>query len=376
MVIIEHLYHRNQHRIALRYPIESTETDAIVRNLPGRKYSSTHRCWYLDNNPQNMEIIFKAFSEANIEYNAGDFFKSKLKMQQEQSIPKSPKPVLKSVTIEKIDRFEKWMIQKRYAANTIKTYVSQLKYFISHYSDKELEQITIKDIEKFNYDVIIKRGYSATYQNQTINAIKLFYLKMLNIKHEMEQLERPKTSSKLPKVIDKSHIQNMLTSIANLKHKTALTIIYACGLRRNELICLKLKDLDSKRRTLTIRNAKGQKDRVLPISEKLINLLKRYYKAYKPKEYLIEGQNKGKPYSTGSLEKIFHKNLDKIIKDNNFALHSLRHSFATHLLEAGTDLRYIQELLGHKSSRTTEIYTHVSIKNLQNIKNPTDDFDL
>ena len=121
---------------------------------------------------------------------------------------------------------------------------------------------------------------------------------------------------------------------------------------------------------------KGQKDRILPVSEKLLKLIQQYLAALKPEKYLIEGQNKGEPYSTTSLENIFHKYLGFVIKNHNFTLHCLRHSYATHLLEAGTDLRYIQELLGHKSSKTTEIYTHVSMKILKNIKNPLDDFGL
>jgi site-specific recombinase XerD len=139
---------------------------------------------------------------------------------------------------------------------------------------------------------------------------------------------------------------------------------------------MKINHLNSKRKNVTIFNGKGQKDRVLPLSDKLLEQIKKYYFAYKPLVYLIEGQEKGKPYGETSLEKIFHKYSGEVIKNHNFTLHCLRHSYATHLLEAGTDLRYIQTLLGHKSSKTTEIYTWVSMKSLQNIKNPTDDFDL
>jgi len=134
--------------------------------------------------------------------------------------------------------------------------------------------------------------------------------------------------------------------------------------------------MDSKRKTLTVINGKGQKDRVLPLSDKLLDLIIRYYKDYKPKTYLIEGQYAGKKYGETSLEKIFHKYLDKILINHNFTLHCLRHSYATHLHDAGVDIRFIQELLGHKSSKTTEIYTYVSIRSLKNIKNPFDDFDL
>ena len=209
-----------------------------------------------------------------------------------------------------------------------------------------------------------------------MNAIKLFYKKIYNRNIDIEDIERPRRAKTLPKVIAKLDVMLMLKNIKNQKHKMALTIIYACGLRRSELINLKLEHINSKRKSITIFNSKGQKARVLPISNKLLEQIKKYYFVYKPEVYLIEGQNKGEVYSETSLEKIFHKYLDEVVKNSNFTLHCLRHSYATHLLESGVDLRYIQTLLGHKSSKTTEIYTWVSMKSLQNIKNPTDDFDL
>ena len=275
-----------------------------------------------------------------------------------------------------IDLFEIWLKSRRYSDNTVKSYKEAIRVFINYFKDKKPSEITNRDILHFNYDFILRKGYSASYQNQVINAIKLFYLKVENRLISIENIERPKKYRPLPKVIPKDIVQKMLTTIPNFKHKTALTIIYACGLRRSELINLHLSDLDSKRLTITIKNSKGQKDRVLPVSEKLMNMIIRYYRSYKPVKYLIEGQFKGEPYSETSLEKIFHKYLCKVYKNHKFTLHSLRHSYATHLLESGVSLRYIQVLLGHKSSKTTEIYTHVSMTGLQNIKNPADDFDL
>lgn len=278
--------------------------------------------------------------------------------------------------INQIDYFEALLKSRRYSNSTIKTYTEAIKVFLKYFEDRDPAEISNKDFILFNSNFILKNGYSASYQNQVINAIKLFYLKVENRALSIEDIERPKRYNPLPKVIPKEMVEKMLTSIPNFKHKTALTLIYACGLRRSELINLRLKDLDSKRRTVTIVNGKGQKDRVLPVSEKLMKMIIKYYKLYRPSNYLIEGQFKGNSYSETSLEKIFHKYLGKIYKNHNFTLHCLRHSYATHLLEAGVSLRYIQELLGHKSSKTTEIYTHVSMTGLQNIKNPVDDFDL
>ncbi|MBW6498439.1 MAG: tyrosine-type recombinase/integrase [Bacteroidales bacterium] len=160
---------------------------------------------------------------------------------------------------------------------------------------------------------------------------------------------------------------------ANIKHRAMLSLIYACGLRRSELLNLKPADVDSKRKLLIIRQAKGRKDRVAGLPESIIEMLREYYKEEKPKVWLFEGQEKGERYSATSLQKVLQNSVSKAGIKKPVSLHWLRHSFATHLLESGTDLRYIQELLGHKSSKTTEIYTHVSTKSLEKIKSPFDD---
>jgi len=159
----------------------------------------------------------------------------------------------------------------------------------------------------------------------------------------------------------------------NQKHRTMLSLIYACGLRRGELLNLKPENVDSKRHLLLILNAKGKKDRVIPISDKVITMLREYYKMYKPKIWLFEGQNAGEQHRDKSIQSVLKQALEKAKISKPVTLHWLSHSYATHLLESGTDLRYIQELLGHKSSKTTEIYTHVTEKSLQKIMSPFDD---
>lgn len=272
--------------------------------------------------------------------------------------------------------FEAWLRGCRYSDRTVKVYLDAINVFLNFFPNKEPSEISNTDLVLFNRDYILKRGYSASYQNQVINAVKLYFTKIEKKQLSVADIERPKKYRPLPKVISKQIVEKMLVSIPNFKHKTALTLVYACGLRRSEILNLKLHHLDSKRKTLTVINGKGQKDRVLPLSDKLMDMIIRYYKMYKPKMFLIEGQYPGEQYSETSIENIFHKYLGKIIKNHNFTLHCLRHSYATHLLEAGVSLRYIQELLGHKSSKTTEIYTWVSMTGLQKIKNPADDFDL
>ncbi|MCF8228779.1 MAG: tyrosine-type recombinase/integrase [Bacteroidales bacterium] len=275
-----------------------------------------------------------------------------------------------------LDFFKKWMELKHYSKNTINTYIHMLTLFFRYYSNKDTDSISKVDIERFNYKFVVKNAYSYTFQNQIISALKLYYLKVHKVKIELEQIERPRPSRKLPKVIPQKDVKKLLASVKNLKHKTALTMIYSLGLRRSELINLKLADINLKREVVDIRNAKGKKDRTIPLPEKLKELIIRYYKTYLPEVWVIEGNTPSTQYSETSLQNIFKNNLKRVVKNHTFTLHSLRHSYATHLHESGVDIRNIQELLGHKSSKTTEIYTHVSIRSLKNISNPIDDFDI
>ena len=188
-----------------------------------------------------------------------------------------------------------------------------------------------------------------------------------------EKIHRPKREKVLPNVLSKEEIKLILNAHNNLKHKTMLSLIYSCGLRRSELLHLKPSDIDSKRGIVIIRQSKGKKDRIAPLSSKILEMLRAYYLLSKPKIWLFEGQTVGEQYSEYSLQNVLKQALQKVQIKKPVTLHWLRHSYATHLLESGTDLRYIQELLGHSSSKTTEIYTHVSTKNLQQIKSPFDD---
>ncbi len=275
-----------------------------------------------------------------------------------------------------IDSFCIWMRQRRYSENTIETYRDSLNIFLRFFYEKAISEITNEDLINFNDQYIIACGLSASYQNQVISAIRLFFINKENVKLDIDALQRPRRYRQLPKVISKPDVERFLKGIKNIKHKIALTLIYACGLRRSEILDLKCEDICFERKALMIINAKGHKDRIVPISDKLIAKIKEYMAIYKPVYYFIEGANPGTPYSATSILGIFHKNMEQVLPGNKFTLHCLRHSYATHLLESGTDLRYIQTLLGHKSSKTTEIYTWVSMKSLHNIKNPTDDFDL
>ena len=209
--------------------------------------------------------------------------------------------------------------------------------------------------------------------NQMISSVKKFYGNIYKSVIDPGRIFRPRTQHRLPNVLSKDEIRQILTILTNEKHRVMLSLIYACGLRRSELLKLVPADIERGRKLLRIRQSKGFKDRIVPLSDRLIEIVDTYLKRCKPLRYLFEGQWPGKMYSASSLEKVLKNACEKPGLSGEVSLNWLRHSYATHLLEAGTDLRYVQELLGHKSSRTTEIYTHVTAQSLQKIRSPFED---
>ena len=272
-----------------------------------------------------------------------------------------------------LQKFSYWLKSKRYSENTIKTYTEALKSFLIFFKTKEIASITNEDVVYYNNNYILKNNLSYTYQNQLVSAIKLYFKTIQNVSLELDKIHRPKREKVLPNVLSKEEVKAILNAHANTKHKMMLSLIYSCGLRCGELLALKPVHIDSKRNIIMVKNSKGKKDRIVPLSPKILEMLREYYLAFKPKNYLFEGQTVGNPYDNRSLQQVLKQALTKVGITKPVTLHWLRHSYATHLLESGTDLRYIQELLGHNSSKTTEIYTHVSTKSIQQIKSPFDD---
>ena len=363
---IKPLYHQRKNQIGIYFKYDKKLIE-LAKSI-GCVFSNTHRCWYIENTQENKKEVYKIFKGV-AEVDSIQLF--------ETPLVKLPKPVEKLSELDtdlkgKLLKFKYWMRNKRYAEGTIKTYIDAIQTFFRFFADKPIHKITNQDVIIFSNEYILANNYSVTFQNQVVNAVKLFYRTQQDKLIEPDNLIRPRKSYKLPNVLSKEEVKVILEAHGNIKHKVMLSLIYACGLRRSELIGLKLLDVDSKRKLLLIRNGKGAKDRIIPLSEKLINVLRDYYKAYRPQIWLFEGQKKGEQYSEGSLQQVFKQALEKARIKKPASLHWLRHSYATHLLEGGTDLRYIQTLLGHKSSKTTEIYTHVSEKSLSNITSPFD----
>jgi site-specific recombinase XerD len=271
--------------------------------------------------------------------------------------------------------FIKTMTLKNYAQNTIRTYKSMMQEFLEYYRDLDPAKITEVQIRDYLLHLIEDRNVSISYQNQSINAIKFYYEHILGRPVRTYYIQRPKKEKILPNVLSEEEVLLILNSTDNLKHKTILSLIYSAGLRRGELINMKINDIDSKRMYVIIRQGKGRKDRYSILSEKVLELLRWYVKQYKPVEWLFEGQFGGQ-YGASSIQHILKDAVAVSKIRKKVTVHTLRHSFATHLLERGTDIRYIQELLGHQSSKTTEIYTHMTQRGLGKIKSPLDNFDI
>jgi integrase/recombinase XerD len=274
-----------------------------------------------------------------------------------------------------LSSFKNYLLQKRYSLNTIDNYIGVLTIFFRFHALKDLKEVSEKDIMLFNQNYILNNGYSRTFQNQIISALKLFYYYHSNTKLDINTIERPIKDKRLPEILSLEEVKQLLTNVKNIKHKSILSLVYACGMRIGEALALKMNAIDSARGFIHIKHAKGAKDRYVPLSDKTLVMLRLYYALYKPKTYLFEGLE-SQAYSQESCRKILKKAVEATNIKKHITLHTLRHSYATHLLENGTDLRYIQDILGHNSPKTTMIYTHVSQHSLKNIKNPFDDMDI
>jgi site-specific recombinase XerD len=267
--------------------------------------------------------------------------------------------------------YEQKLVLKSYSQHTIKSYKHAFIPFLSYFSNRSYPQITKAEIEAFVYHLIQKYKISDTRQNTLINAIKFYYEHVLSKPREYYDIQRPKKSHTLPNILTEQEVISLLKATDNLKHKAILTIIYSTGLRISEVLKLRITDINSTDMNVFIKGAKGKKDRLSILSSHMLLLLRQYYKAYKPAYWLFEGQDGGQ-YTASSIQHIFRSAVKKSRINAWATPHTLRHSFATHLLQQGVSLRYIQALLGHNSSKTTEIYTHVMNINNKTVISPLD----
>ena len=362
--------HQNNNVLTIRF-IFDQEIKEHLKKFETIFWSKTLRCYYSELSLKNLRNIFKHLKKKDwiADYTSLESFIEKSKIEEKRQshlIPQIPKS-------DKVDlqKFKRWLYQKRLSENTVNTYVDVTATYVKYARLKKEGIFSTKLVEAFSYDYIYKPRKSISYQNQFISGIKKFF-EYKGYLHNEIQLERPRKEKKLPIVLSGKEIKSIFNTITNLKHKTLLSLLYSAGLRIGEAINLEITDIDSQRMLIHIKQAKGKKDRYTLLSSSFVYILRDYYTAYKPKKYLFEGQKGGK-YSNTSAQKVFKTALFKAGIKKKATLHSLRHSFATHLLEKGTDIRYIQELLGHSSPKTTMIYTHVTETSLKKIKNPFDD---
>ncbi|HYG50688.1 MAG TPA: site-specific tyrosine recombinase/integron integrase [Flavobacteriales bacterium] len=326
------------------------------------QWSQTLRCWYINSKPHNLVKLKTWLTKV---YSHELVFDCESQQVLDAYTPMS------GVTSQ-LEQFSTWLRQKRYSECTISSYCETLRAFFMFFRSKPVIEITNQDIIRYNTEHILQRGLSHSYQNQLVNALKLFFSRVVGSAIVIPSIERPRKEHKLPNVLSKEDVKAILEAPLNIKHRVMLSLIYSCGLRCGELLHLTPQHIDSSRQLIIIKKAKGNKDRVVPLSPKILIMLREYYTAYKPSHYLFEGQKKGMMYDARSLQQVLKQAIKRAHIKKPVTLHWLRHSYATHLLEAGTDLRYIQELLGHNSSKTTEIYTHVSTRGIQRIISPFD----
>ncbi len=341
----------------------------IIREIDGAIWSRKMGYWYIPAGKFKLSEVFeKLRSHAFIDYSALKVHKKEAEVPDDSPKKKGGKTAISDLPEGYLEKLE----QKRYSEQTIRTYTGYFRDFATHFSSRKPENITVEEINNYILGLIREKNISHSQQNQRINAIKFYYEKVLGQEKQYYQVERPRKELKLPDVLSKEEIASMIEGTNNLKHKCLIVMIYSCGLRRSEVINMKPGDIDSRRMLIKIRGAKGKKDRYVQLAKGALSILRQYYKEYNPSVWLFEGQ-KGGQYSAESIINVVKQAGRRAgIKKNVFP-HILRHSFATHHLEQGTDLRYIQEWLGHSSSKTTERYTHVSRADFSRFRNPFDD---
>jgi integrase/recombinase XerD len=263
---------------------------------------------------------------------------------------------------------------RNYSHKTIKSYISNLRSFVRYIHPLHPRNVSEEDIRKYLLYLLMEKKMSASTVNQIFNALRFLYVEMYKMSFVIGKLPRPQKEKKLPDVLNEEEVLGIFKAVVNLKHRTMLMLAYACGLRVSEVVSLRIEDFDTERGLIHIRSAKGKKDRFTILPDSLIDTLHRYWNDYSlgTSGWLFTGAENSHHISVRSVQHVFELAVERANIKKPVSMHTLRHSFATHLLEHGTDLRYIQALLGHQSSRTTEIYTHVSNKSLGNIKSPMD----
>ncbi len=379
------IMHRGQQCIAIEAPIQKDLQKTILQ-LPNRKYSSSLKLWYVPHTIEMYKIVFAALSPC-VQLNTVAMKKSfanKEPIATVATLPHKKEPSaiqnffannvhgIDPVNNDVLQNMAQLLQLKSYSPNTQRTYLNEMLQFLKAIKHRPADEFTtgrLKDYLAYCHHTL---KLSENTIHSRMNAIKFYYEQVLKNEKIFWQIPRPKKRIDLPKVISEEKIVAAFFSVVNIKHRAILLTAYSAGLRVSEVVGLKVSDIDSDRMQIAIRCAKGKKDRMATLSLFCLQLLREYAALYKPRFFLFEGQHANEPYSTRSAQSIFKEAVKKFNLPPAISFHSLRHSYATHLLENGTDIKYIQELLGHNDIKTTLRYTHVSIKNLGKIESPLD----
>jgi site-specific recombinase XerD len=353
-----------------------------IRKFSGIKWCGERSLWYIPLNRSSYES-FKTFCEgkATLQVSALRAYLEQRKASallirndrvsklRAEMLLYSP---LSKDNLQAFHNFQDLLVLKGYSPKTIRTYSNEFHYLLRLLGEVSVASLEKKHLQSYLLWLIQKRGYSEAHAHTAVNALKFFFEQVEGRQKEFYDLPRPKKPQKLPAVLAEEEIIDLIQKTENLKHRALLMTSYSAGLRVSELVKLKIHDLDSKRMMLHVREGKGKKDRMVPLSKKLLETLRQYYRKYKPRVFLFEGEKVGEPYSERAAQAALAGAKRKAGIRKKGSIHMLRHSYATHLLEAGTDIRYIQAFLGHNSLQTTMIYTHVSRLKIESIQSPLD----
>ena len=349
---------RQSHRIKIKIPYQYKDERALLKTIEGRFYHKNQRLWSVPNTKENWDLLRR-------------IFKDKYQIEKPNKISKMPSVVLNEKSLDELAKVYQKLVMKSYSEHTIRNYKAELGNFFKYFENFDLKKLDKEQIESYIFYLIEKYKISESKQNTVINAIKFYYEKVLGLPREFYDIQRPKRPKTLPNVLSQEEVLRLINSPKNIKHKAMLYTLYSCGLRVSELLNLRIKDIRSDLGYVFIKGAKGKKDRHTVLSDYLLEILREYFLQHKPSYWLFEGQSGGK-YSAKSVQKIYRKAQQETGVNPWSTPHTLRHSFATHLLENGENLRNIQIMLGHESSKTTEIYTHVININNKKVRNPLD----
>lgn len=359
------LYHRGGDQIGIKFAYDH-EIKELVKGF-GARWSQTHRCFYMAHTAKNKKLIYHKLRSKGCYVDYSAMVNAKVSAEK-----KSAKSVLPESHQFYLDEYKDYLIGQRKSASTVHTYVNFIRTFLSFYADRSVEDIDNRSVEVFLEQVIAKQNYSISSHRQCVSALKHFSHLRLNFSIDPELLDRPKKDKKLPVVLSFEEVLQLIQVTKNLKHRAMIALIYATGMRIGEVLALELSAIDLKRNSIHIKNAKGRKDRTVPLGKQIRQLLISYGKTYRPQRYLFENDRTHQPYSASSVRQFLKRSCRSAGIEKKVTPHTLRHSYATHLLDNGVDIRYIQEFLGHTKPETTMIYTHISHKDLEQITDPLD----